>query len=70
MVCAGLKCCQGCFLQKFSNKNLCVCVCVEDLQVSREVCACGSMPVLCVEIWLCVCMCVFVRLQTSVTDKR
>lgn len=46
------------FLQKFSNKKLCVRVCLGDLQVGVGDCACGSMPVLCVEVWLCVCVCV------------
>ena len=48
------------FLQKFSNKKLCVCVCLGDLKVGVGDCACGSIAVLCVEVWLCVCVCVCV----------
>ena len=51
------------FLQKFSNKKLCVRVCLGHLQVGVGDCACGSMPVLCVEVWLCVFVCVFARLS-------
>lgn len=49
MVCARFECYKGLIFQKFSNKNLYVCVCLEDLQVGIRDCACGSMPVLCDE---------------------